>query len=104
MSNFRKTALLKAHPRQDWGGTYGDSGTWASLFKSYKPYDFGVMGAQTFSSQLGSNIVNKPLMWLTQAQGNCMYLPGGHNQYQWKLTTDSHTRTTIVAVDPSAGV
>jgi len=95
----RRTALLKAHPRTDWGGSYADSGTWAQLFKQSSPYDFGVMGAQTFASQLGSHIVNKPLLWLSQGMGNVMELPGGHNSYQWQLATDTHTRATIMEVD-----
>lgn len=99
----RRTALLKSHPRQDWGGTYADSATWASWFKKYKPYDFGVMGAQTFASQLGSHMVNKPLLWLTQGQGNTFELPGGHNTYAWRLNTDTHTRMTIMDVDANLG-
>jgi len=99
----RKTALLKAHPRQDWGGTYADSGTWASWFKSYKPHDFGMMEAQTFASSLASYVVNKPLLWMTQGQGNTYELPGGHREYQWQLATDTHTRATIVRVDPNLG-
>lgn len=97
----RRTALVRTHPRTDWGGSYADSGTWAHMFRSYSPHNFGLMGAQTFSTQLGSHIVNKPLLWLTQGQGNTFALAGGHHNYQWQLATDGITRATIVAVDPN---
>lgn len=98
---LRKTALYQTRPRTDWGGSYADSTTWASKFRSYAPYDFGVMGAQTFSTQLGKHVVNKPFMWLTQGQGNVYELPGGHNDYQWTLAEDGNTIATITDVDTS---
>jgi hypothetical protein len=99
----RRTALIRTHERRDWGGTYADSSTWASMFRNLQPYDFGVMGAQTFASELGSYIVNKPLLWMTQAQGNVCELPGGQSDYRWQLLTDTHTRAVITKVDPNLG-
>lgn len=103
MSLDRQTAVIKANPRQHWGGTLGNAETWAQLFRSYKPHDFGVMSAQTFASKLGKHQVNKPWYWLTEAQGRTMYLPGGTNHYKWSLMDDSHTRMTITYVDPNLG-
>jgi hypothetical protein len=99
----RKTALIRTHERRDWGGTYADSSTWASMFRNYQPYDFGVMGAQTFASELGSYMVNKPILWMTQAQGNVMELPGGVTDFRWQLLTDTHTRAVITKVDANLG-
>lgn len=99
----RKTALVRTHERRDWGGTYGDSQTWAGMFRNQEPFDFGVMGAQTFASSIGSYIVNKPLLWMTQAQGSVCELPGGQSDYRWQLLTDTHTRAVITKVDANLG-
>jgi hypothetical protein len=99
----RRTALIRTHERRDWGGTYADSSTWASMFRNMQPHDFGVMGAQTFASELGSYIVNKPLLWMTQAQGCTYELPGGQSDYRWQLLTDTHTRAVITKVDANLG-
>ena len=91
---LRKTALQTIE-RKSFGGSFYDSQNWATMFRSYTPYDMGVMGAQTFSSELGSHIVNKPFMWYTQAQGNVFELPGGHSDYSWKLLAEAEVRATI---------
>lgn len=104
MSNLRKSALYTAAPRTDWGGTVADSRTYADLFRrSQTAYDFGIMDVQTFSTQVGSSMVNKPLLYLTQGMGNVYSLPGGTHQYKWKLATDGINRATIQAVDPNLG-
>lgn len=95
----RKTALITAAPRTNWRGTYGDSRTWASQFRTLGPHHFGLMGAQTFSTQLGKSQVNKPLYYMTAGLGNMYELPGGHSTYKWKLSEDGLTRSVIVDVD-----
>lgn len=104
MSNLRKSALYTAAPRTDWGGSVADSRTYATLFRrNQTAYDFGIMDVQTFSTQIGSNQVNKPLLYLTQGKGNVYSLPGGTDSYRWKLATDGINRATIQAVDPNLG-
>lgn len=99
---YRKTALQTVE-RQGWGGTYYDSLTHASMFKSYKPYNFGIQGARLFSSELGSHLVNKKFTFMTQAQGNVYMLPGGVDDYEWFLVADADIdfRITELLVDPA---
>jgi hypothetical protein len=85
---YRKTALQTVE-RSGWGGTYYDSFTHSAMFKSYKPFNFGVQGARLFSSELGSHMVNKKFTHLTLAQGNVHMLPGGVDDYEWFLTADA---------------
>lgn len=85
---YRKTALQTVE-RAGFGGTYYDSFTHAAMFKSYKPFNFGVQGARLFSSELGSHLVNKKFTHLTLAQGNVHMLPGGVDDYEWFLTADA---------------
>lgn len=92
--SLRKTAIQQVE-RSSFGGSFYDSQNWAAMFRSYSPVDFGVIGGQTFASELGSHIVNKAFMWYTLAQGHVMELPGGHNDYSWKLYEDAEVRATI---------
>lgn len=102
MANLRKSALYTAAPRTDWGGSYADSKTYASLFhRNRGAYDFGIMDVQTFATQVGSNMVNKPLLYMTQGQGNVFSLPAGTDSYKWKLATDGINRAVITDVDTS---
>lgn len=84
----RKSALV-THDRTAWGGNYFDSLTHANMFRSYKPYEFGVKGAKLFSAQIGSDIVNKKFTYFTLAQNNAYVLPGGVDDYSWYLMTDT---------------
>lgn len=83
----RKSALV-THERTAWGGNYFDSYTHANMFRSYKPFDFGVKSAQLFSSEIGSDIVNKKFTYFTLAQKNVYTLPGGVDDYTWYLMAD----------------
>lgn len=99
MANLRKTALMASRPRTNWSGTYADERNWASMFRTYSPQHFGLMSAQTFSTQLGGKYVNKPLLYLTKGMGNTYNLRPGHHNYRWSLATEGNYRATITAVD-----
>lgn len=87
MSVNRKTALVTVE-RSDFDGNYFDSLTHAKMFRSYKPYDMGVRSAQLYSSKLKSDLINKKFTYFTIAQKNTMMLPGGVDDYSWKLVSD----------------
>lgn len=87
MSIHRKTALVTVE-RSDWDGNYFDSFTHARMFRSYKAYDMGVRSAQLYSSKLKSDLINKKFTYFTIAQKNTMMLPGGVDDYTWKLASD----------------
>lgn len=84
----RKTALV-THERTSWGGNYFDSLTHATMFRAYTPFDFGVKSAQLFSSEVGSDIVNKKFTYFTVASKNVYTLPGGVDDYTWCLMADT---------------
>jgi len=96
----RRTALEKV-VRTGWGGTYADSFTHAQLFRSYGPTYFGMVDAQLFSSEIDSNIINKPWVWLTMAQGNAMTTEPGHTDFCWRLAEDVQTDARVTRVDSS---
>jgi len=102
----RRSALV-THERSAWGGSYHDSFTHANLFRAYKPYDFGVMGAQLFSAKIGEDMINKKFTYYTLAQKQVHMLPGGVDEYTWYLTgnTASEFRFTelLVAADAQPG-
>lgn len=83
----RKSAL-QTHERTAFGGSYYDSLTHAAMFRTYKPYDFGVMSARLFSADLGSDFINKKFTYYTMAQKNVYILPGGVDDYSWHLLGD----------------
>lgn len=95
----RRTALNVAAPRTDWGGSYGDSGTYASMFRNYSPHDFGVIDAQLWSTQIMGKTVNKPFLYMSKGMGNTYALKGGHNDYVWRLPNDGISRPIITAID-----
>ena len=100
----RTTAIQLSKPRTDWGGSYMDSRTYAKLFqREHASTNFGVMDAQTFSVQLGTDQVNKPFMWMTQGMGNTMALRAGTDTYTWQLKSDGISRAVITDVDPNLG-
>ena len=84
----RKTALQTVE-RHAFGGTYFDFITHATMFKKYKPFNFGVKSAQLFSSTLGSQLINKKFTYYTVAQKNVYMLPGGVDDYEWYLVADA---------------
>lgn len=86
----RKTALV-THERKAFGGSSFDSLTYAAMFRSYKPHNFGIKSAQLFSSKLGSHLVNKKFTYYTLAQKNVHVLPGGVDDYEWSLVADADT-------------
>lgn len=90
----RKTAIQKIE-RKAFGGSFYDSFTWGAMFRKYKPVELGVMGAQTYASELGSHMVNKPFLWHTLASGNVYELPAGHNDFSWSLMADADVRMSI---------
>jgi hypothetical protein len=103
MSVHRKTALVTVE-RSDFDGNYFDSLTHAKMFRSYKPYDMGVRSAQLYSSKLKSDLINKKFTYFTVAQKNTMMLPGGVDDYSWKLVSDKSRvfRISGVYVDSDA--
>lgn len=100
---IRNTALV-THDRKAWGGSYFDSLTHATMFRSYKPYDFGVMTARLFSSEIGSDLINKKFTYYTIANKNVYVLPGGTDDYTWYAMgdTDVEFRFTELLVDPAS--
>lgn len=101
----RRSALV-THERSAWGGSYFDSYTHANLFRSYKPFEFGVKGAQLFSSKIGEDIVNKKFTYYTVAQKQVHMLPGGVDEYTWYLmgSTASEFRfTEFITTDTQPG-
>jgi len=101
----RRSALV-THERTAWGGSYFDSFTHANLFRSYKPYEFGVKGAQLFSSKIGEDMINKKFTYYTVAQKQVHMLPGGVDEYTWYLmgSTASEFRfTEFITTDTNPG-
>lgn len=96
---LRRRSALEKVARKDWGGSYLDSFTHAELFRSYGPTYFGMIDAQLFSSEIDGNIINKPWVWLTMAQGNVMSTEPGHTDYSWRLKEDVIADARIVRVD-----
>jgi hypothetical protein len=84
----RKTALTISEYK-GFGGPYHDSISHASMFRSYKPYNFGVKTAQLFSSSLKSELINKKFTYQTIASGNYYVLPGGVDDYEWEVVGDA---------------
>ena len=84
----RKTALQTVE-RHAWGGSYYDSYSHAAMFRRYQPYNFGVRTSQLFSSEIGSNLINKKFTYFTIAKKNAYVLPGGTDDYQWFLMADA---------------
>lgn len=99
----RKTALQTVE-RHAWGGSHFDFLTHASMFRTYKPYNFGVKAAQQFSSQLGSHLINKKFTYYTVAKGNTYLLPPGVDDYEWQLVADADVdfRATELLVSESS--
>lgn len=99
----RKTALTLVE-RKSFGGTYQDSLSHASMFRKYKAHNFGMVTSQLFSSKLGSNLINKKFTYFTVAKGNEYTLPGGVDDYEWYLETDTEVdfRITELLVDPAS--
>lgn len=96
---LRRRSALEKVVRKDWGGSSADSFTHAELFRTYGPTNFGMIDAQLFSSDTDSNIINKPWIWLTMAQGNVMTTDPGKNDYQWGLSEDVVADARITRVD-----
>ena len=94
----RRTALTKV-ARSGWDGSYADSTTHSKLFRTYSPTYFGMMEGQMFSSAIDGNIINKPWMWLTAAQGNMMSTDPGKSDYCWKISEDVIADMRITRVD-----
>jgi len=99
----RRTALV-THERTAFGGSYFDSFTHAAMFRQYKPFDFGVKGAQLFSAKIGEDMINKKFTYYTLAQKQVHMLPGGIDEYSWYLmgSTASEYRFTELLVDPAS--
>jgi len=84
----RRTQLQTVE-RKAFGGSYFDSYSHAEMFRKYKPFNFGVRNAQLFSSELGSQLVNKKFTYYTVAKGNVYLLPPGTDDYEWSLIADA---------------
>lgn len=100
---IRNSALV-THDRKAFGGSYFDSQTHAAMFRKYTPYDFGVMTSRLFSSEIGSDLINKKFTHYTIAQKNVYVLPGGVDDYTWFVMgdTDVEFRMTELLVDPAS--
>lgn len=101
----RRSALV-THERSAWGGSYFDSFTHAALFRAYKPFEFGVKGAQLFSAKIGEDMINKKFTYYTVAQKQVHMLPGGTDEYSWYLmgSTASEFRfTEFITADTYPG-
>ena len=102
----RRSALV-THERGNLGGSYFDSFTHAAMFRQYKPFEFGVKGAQLFSAKIGEDMINKKFTYYTVAQKQVHMLPGGVDEYTWYLmgSTASEYRFTelLVASDATPG-
>jgi hypothetical protein len=84
-----KRTQLQTVERMAFGGTHYDSFRHAAMFRTYKPYNFGVKSAELFSSKLGSQLINKRFTFMTVAQNNTYVLPGGTDDYEWHLVADA---------------
>jgi hypothetical protein len=84
----RKTAL-KLQEYKGFAADFHDSVSHAAMFRSYKPYNFGVKTAQLFSASLKSDLINKKFTYLTLARGNFFALPGGTDEYEWSVVGDA---------------
>lgn len=98
----RRSALTKV-ARSGWGGSYADSYTHAEIFRSQSPTYFGMIDAQLFSSEIDSQIINKPWVWLTMAQGNVFSTDPGKNDYCWRLSEDVIADARVTRVDANLG-
>ncbi len=92
---INRRSSMRRVVRKGWGGSYADSFTHAEMFRTYSPTNFGMMDAQLFASTINSNIINKPLLWLTQAQGNVFSTDPGKTDYTWQLSVDSNVETRV---------
>lgn len=100
---MRKTAQTLTKYR-GFGGSYHDYISHASMFRSERPYDFGMTTAQLFSSDLKGSLVNKKFAHMTIAKGNYFELPGGTDDYEWSVGGDSNIdyRITELLESPSS--
>jgi hypothetical protein len=80
-----------------------DSAFHRALFNDSNVTSFGMLEGLMFSSELGSNVINKPLLYLTEAQGNVYTLNPGTTEYAWVLRTEGTVEMRITRVDPNMG-
>lgn len=101
---MNRDTAIKLSEYKGFGGSYNDAISHASMFRSYKPYNFGVKTAQLFSSSLKQDLVNKKFTYMTIASGNYHVLPGGTDDYEWEVVGDADTdaRVTELLVDASS--
>lgn len=101
---MNRTTAIKLREYKGFGGSFHDSISHASMFRDYKPYNFGVKSAQLFSTSLKSELVNKKFTWMTMASGNYHVLPGGTDDYEWMVNGDANVdfRITELLVDPTS--
>jgi hypothetical protein len=97
MSKFRKTALEFTR-RETLGGSYQDSYSHGQMFKKYGPHNFGVRGAQLFSSELGSHLLNKKFVYMTKGSGRVFTLPDGVDDYKWALLSETDVEFMITDI------
>ena len=97
MSRFRKSAFEFTR-RETLGGSFQDSFSHAQMFKKYGPHNFGVRGAQLFSSKPGSHLLNKKFLYMTKGNNNVHTLRPGVDDYKWALISETETSFTITDV------
>ena len=97
MSKFRKTAL-EFMRRETLGGSYQDSYSHSQMFKKYGPHNFGVRGAQLFSSQLGNHLLNKKFTYMTKGSGRVHTLQPGVDDYKWALMSETNVEFIITDI------
>ena len=100
---MNRTTALQTVERKSFGGSAYDSLTHSMMFRSYKPHNFGIKGAQLFSSKLGSHLINKKFTYYTASVGNIHTLPGGVDDYEWSLIADADVdfRISELLVNPT---
>ena len=103
MIQRKYSAYQVTRPDNSWGGTYGDSKTWAGLFRSYdQPKNLGVIDIEVFSKQVNGKLLNKPMTF--RAGQNMIELDAqAHGKVRWSLALAGIPRARIVDVDPNLG-
>lgn len=100
---IRRTTALVKNARAGWGGSRLDSYTHAELFRDQSPEYFGMIDSWIFSSTVNGDMVNKPWLWMTEAQGNVYYTQPGKSRYSWRMMGRIEADARITRVDANLG-
>lgn len=101
---FKSPIQLRHQQGKTWSNTgVNDSTFHRAFFSESTVTQFGMMEARMFSSELGQTRINKPLLFITEAQGNVYNLDPGSTEYSWSLATDTDVIMRITRVDANLG-